>query len=91
MARAVGKLRNDAVVRQLIANLPGQPVIDVAAGTKLTGRSHVTVNNGLIQLEEAGIIRRLNERKWGRAWECDELLDLIEEFEESVQRSFPGA
>jgi Fic family protein len=87
----LGSPRRDAVVHQLIANLPGQPVIDVAAGTKLTGKSHVTVNNGLLQMEEAGIVRRLNEKKWGRAWECDELLDLVEEFEESVRRSFPGA
>ena len=87
----LGNPRSDAVVRQLIANLPGQPVIDVAAGSKLTGKSHVTVNNGLLQMEEAGIIRRLNEKKWGRAWECDELLDLVEEFEESVRASFPGS
>jgi Fic family protein len=87
----LGNPRSDAVVRRLIANLPGQPVIDVAAGSKLTGKSRVTVNNALLQMEEAGIVRRLNEKKWGRAWECDELLDLVEEFEESVRRSFPGA
>jgi Fic family protein len=87
----LGNPRSDAVVRRLIATLPGQPVIDVPSGTRLTGRSHVTVNNGLLQMEEAGIVRRLNEKKWGRAWECDELLDLVEEFEESVRRSFPGA
>jgi Fic family protein len=87
----LGDPRADAAVRELIANLPGQPVIDVAAGCKLTGKSHVTVNNGLLQMEEAGIVRRLNEKKWGRAWECDELLDLIEDFEESVRMSFPGS
>jgi hypothetical protein len=30
-------------------------------------------------------LRRLNRRKWGRVWECDELLDLVEDFEESVR------
>ncbi len=80
----LGNPRSDAVVRKLIADLPGQPVIDVAAGSRLTGRSHVAVQNALRQLEEAGILSRLNERKWGRVWECDELLDLIEDFEESV-------
>lgn len=87
----LGNPRRDAVVRRLIADLPGQPVIDVSAGTKVTGKSHVTVNKALLQMEEAGIVRRLNEKKWGRAWECDELLDLVEEFEESVRRSFPGS
>jgi hypothetical protein len=42
------------------------------------------VNGALKQLEDVGILRRLNERKWGRSWECDELLDLVEGFEESV-------
>ncbi|HEX6689482.1 MAG TPA: Fic family protein [Solirubrobacterales bacterium] len=84
----LGNPRRDAVVHQLIANLPGQPVIDVAAGCRLTGKSYVTVNNGLLQMEEAGIVRRLNEKKWGRVWECDELLDLVEEFEESVTSAY---
>ncbi len=80
----LGNPRSDAVVRQLIANLPGQPVIDVATGSRLTGRSHVAVSNALVQMEEAGIVRKLNEKKWGRAWECDELLGLLEDFEASV-------
>ena len=33
---------------------------------------------------DAGILRRLNQRKWGRVWECDELLDLVEDFERTV-------
>jgi Fic family protein len=80
----LGNPRSDAAVRQLIANLPGQPVIDVATSSKMTGRSHVAVQNALRQLEDAGILSRLNERKWGRVWECDELFDLIEDFEQSV-------
>ena len=80
----LGNPRSDAVVRQLIANLPGQPVIDVATGSRLTGRSHVAVNKALAQMEEAGIVRKLSEKKWGRAWECDELLELLEDFEKSV-------
>ena len=28
---------------------------------------------------------RLNQRKWGRVWECDELLDLVEDFERTVE------
>lgn len=51
----------------------------------MTGRSHVAVNKALRQLEDLGILRPINERKWGRAWECDEALDLVEDFEESVR------
>lgn len=82
--RRVGQPRQDSSARLLIAALPEQPVIDAADAGRLIGRSHVAVNNALRQLEEAGILRPLNERKWGRAWECDELLDLVEDFERSI-------
>lgn len=87
----LGNPRADAVVRKLIAQLPGQPVMDVAAGRSLTGRSHEAVRNALVQLEGAGIVRPLNERKWGRLWECDELLKLVEDFEESVRNPAPAS
>jgi len=80
----LGSPRRDAVVRQIVAALPSQPVIDVGAGQQLTGKSHVAVGNALRQLEEAGILQRLNEKKWGRLWECGELLELVSDFEERV-------
>lgn len=80
----LGRPRKDAVVRRLIATLPEHPVIDVPAGQRLSGRSHVAVGKAIQQLERAGILRRLNERKWGRVWECDELLKLVEDFEKTV-------
>jgi Fic family protein len=80
----LGQPRSDAVVRQLIDVLPEQPVIDVPIAQRLTAKSHVAVGNAIAQLEEAGILVRLNERKWGRVWECEELLELVDEFEESV-------
>lgn len=43
------------------------------------------VNKALHQLVELGILAPLNERKWGRAWECGELLELVEDFDESVR------
>lgn len=73
----LGRPRADATVRRLVEALPAQPVIDVAAGQQLTGRSHVAVGNALRQLEENGVIQKLNERRWGRLWECGELLNLL--------------
>lgn len=84
-----GKPRRDSAARLLIGALPEQPVLDTATAQRLTGRSHVAVNKALAQLEDAGILCRLNERRWGRVWECDELLDLVEDFEESVRS--PGS
>ena len=71
-------------MRELVSSLPAQPVIDVAAAQRLTGKSHVAVGSAIAQLEQAGILKRLNERKWGRVWECGELLALVEDFEKSV-------
>jgi Fic family protein len=79
-----GRPRRDSAARLLIAALPEQPVLSSADAQRLTGRSHVSANKALEQLEAAGILRRLNQRKWGRVWECDELLDLVEDFERAV-------
>jgi Fic family protein len=82
---AIGQPRKDAAVRQLVSVLPAQPVIDVAVAQKLTGKSHVAIGRALQQLEDAGILNRLNERKWGRVWECDQLLSLVDSLEQSVR------
>jgi Fic family protein len=82
---ALGQPRRDAAVRQLVSALPQQPVIDVAVAQALTGKSHVAVGNALQALERAGILNRLNERKWGRVWECDQLLGLVDRFEKSIK------
>jgi Fic family protein len=81
---ALGQPRKDAAVRQLVSVLPAHPVMDVVVAQKLTGKSHVAIGRALQQLEDAGILNRLNERKWGRVWECDQLLSLVDSFEQSV-------
>ncbi|HEY2334576.1 MAG TPA: Fic family protein [Solirubrobacterales bacterium] len=80
----LGRPRRDSSASRLASALPEQPVIDVPAAQRLSGRSHVAVGAAMRQLEDAGILRRLNERKWGRVWECDELLELVEAFEKRV-------
>jgi Fic family protein len=80
----LGQPRRDAAVREIVSVLPAQPVIDVAVAQRLTGKSHVSVGKAIAQLEDAGVLERLNERKWGRVWECGELLTLVEDFEKSV-------
>ncbi|MGA9313840.1 MAG: Fic family protein [Solirubrobacteraceae bacterium] len=80
----LGNPRRDSAVRELIAALPAQPVIDVPAGQQLSGKSHVAVGNALSALETVGVLRRLNEKKWGRLWECEALLSLIDDFERQL-------
>lgn len=80
----LGQPRKGATVRQLVNVLPEQPVIDVPVAQRLTGRSHVAVGSAIKQLEESGVLVRLNERKWGRVWECPEVPELVDAFEKSV-------
>jgi Fic family protein len=80
----LGQPRRDSAARELISALPAQPVIDVAAAQQLTGKSHVAVGNALAQLGAAGVLQSLNERKWGRVWECGEFLALVDDFERSL-------
>lgn len=82
----LGVPRKDAVVRSIIRELPAHPVIDVALAQRLTQRSHVAVGNALQQLSAAKVLVPLNERRWGRVWECDELIALASDFD----RRFDG-
>lgn len=71
-------------MRRLVEILPEHPVIDVAVARRLTGKSHVAVGNAINRLEAVGILVKLNERGWGRVWECDEILALVDDFERSA-------
>jgi Fic family protein len=80
----LGHPRSDAASLQIIRALPAHPVLDVKAAQQITGKSHVAVGKALAQLEDKDILKRLNENKWGRLWECQELLDLVTDFEEAL-------
>jgi len=82
--KRLGRPRKDSAARELISALPAQPVIDVPVAQQLTGKSHVAIGNAIAQLQAAGILKSLNARKWGRVWECHELLSLVDRFEKSV-------
>jgi Fic family protein len=77
----LGNPRRDAAVRQLIAVLPSHPVIDIAAGVQITNKTPQAVGAAINRLETADILRQLNPKKWGRVWECDELLQLVTDLE----------
>jgi Fic family protein len=80
----LGSPRSDATVRDLVAMLPGQPIIDIPAGQQLTGKSHVSVGTAVDQMQKVGILRPLNQKRWGRVWECTELLTLVEQVEKRI-------
>lgn len=77
-------LRSDAAAWKLVDELLGRPVLTAPSVGKLLGVSPPAANRALRQLQERSIIKPLNERKWGRAWEASELLSLVEAFERRV-------
>lgn len=81
---ALKGLRSDAAAWKLIDELPGRPVLTAPSVNELLGVSAPAAGRALSQLEERHIIKRLNEKKWGRAWEASELLDLVQAFERRV-------
>jgi Fic family protein len=77
-------LRSDAAAWKLVDELPGRPVLTAPSVGELLSVSAPAAGRALDQLEERKIIKRLNEKKWGRAWEASELLDLVQAFERRV-------
>jgi hypothetical protein len=59
-------------------------VIDIPTSEVLTSKSHVSVGAAFRQLEKAGILVQLKQVKWGRVWECPELLQLVQDTERHI-------
>jgi Fic family protein len=74
-------MRSHATARALLDVLPAAPVLDANDAAARTGRSLVSARRALEQLTELGILKPLNARKWGRAWEAPELFELVTAFE----------
>lgn len=69
--------RSDAAAWVLVDVLPAHPVMTVPVGVAATGRSKPAVNNAIPDLVAAGVLTPLSESTRNRAWEANELLDLI--------------
>lgn len=72
--------RADAVVWPIIDSLPAHPVVTVAAGVAVTGRTSPAVRNAFAGLVQAGVLVPVAQSK-NRSWEATGLLDLIESLE----------
>jgi Fic family protein len=79
-------VRADAAAWKLIDAIPGRPVLSAPSVGEILGISAPASGRALQQLQDRGILKRLNEKKWGRGWEAPELLELIEAFEQRVGR-----
>jgi Fic family protein len=76
-----GKPRRHSSVEALIIALPAHPIVTVATGQRLLGRSKQAVNAAIAVLAERGVLRPLTLARRNRAWEARELFDLVDEVE----------
>jgi len=75
--------RADAAAWLVIDVLPAHPVITLPVAVTAVGRSKAVVNQGLAQLEEAGVLSRMSGGQRNRTWEAVGLLDLMAGLEQA--------
>jgi Fic family protein len=82
--RSATRPRADAAAWTIIDVLPAHPVVTVPVAVAATKRTKPAVTDGMVELERAGILRRLGDSARNRAWEADGLLDLIVDLEAGI-------
>ena len=70
---------------KLIEALPGYPILDVGAAERIASVSNQAARLAMIQLEEAGVIKRVNAGKRNRAWEAVGLFEIVETSERRLR------
>lgn len=81
----VGRPRSGSAADKLIEALPGHPILDVGAAERIAGVSNQAARLAMIQLEEAGVIKRINAGKRNRAWEAVGLFEVVEASERRLR------
>jgi Fic family protein len=76
--RAAGPPRADSAASRLIDALPGTPIVDVGTVERVAGVSNQAARLAVMQLEDAGVLRRINGGKRNRAWEAVGLFELVD-------------
>ena len=81
---ALGNPRSDASSRRIAAQLPGEPIITIARAAEMASVSNTAADNAVRALEAAGILKRLNAKRWGRVWETSDVFRLLDDFEREL-------
>ena len=84
-----GSPRAGSAAAKLIALLPNHPVFDLQSATAFLAVSDEAARLAIARLEQAGVVKELTKRKWGRTWESVGLFALLDGFERQLGK--PGA
>jgi Fic family protein len=82
--RELAAPRSGSAAAKLIDLLPLHPVFDLKSATDFLGLSDEAARLGIERLEDAGVVREVTKRKWGRAWETVGLFALLDGFERKL-------
>lgn len=78
------RVRAGSAVEALIRSLPGAPVVTVNGAAELVGRSFQAVNEAMVRLEDAGIVRQITVGRRNRAFEAKAIVDAFADLERSL-------
>ena len=77
--------RASSAADRTIEALPGHPILDVGTVEMIARVSNQAARLAVVQLEDAGVIRRINAGRRNRAWEAVGLFELVEAGERSLR------
>ena len=66
------------------AALPAHPILDVKTAEAIARTSNQAARLAMLQLEQAGVVKRVNVGKRNRAWEAVGLFELLNAFEREL-------
>jgi Fic family protein len=76
--KAAKEPRAGSTASQIIEALPGYPILDVGTVEKIAGVSNQAARLALMELEETGVVKRINAGKRNRVWEAVGLFEVVE-------------
>ncbi len=80
----IGNPRANASSRKIIDRLPAEAILTIARAAELARVSNTAADNAIRTLQNAGILKPLNERRWGRRWEAPDVFTLLDDFEREL-------
>lgn len=83
-AQRVAPARRDSAVHRLIGALPAAPVLTIATGAELVGRSFQATSQAIERLVAAGVLKQITVGRRNRAFEAPELIDAFTALERQL-------
>lgn len=84
-----GKPNKGSALEDLFNVLPGTPILTVKQAAAMTGKSLSAVNDALLRLERAGVVKTLERFQRGRLFVAQRAVDLLEDIGRRITPAIP--